>query len=392
MEIFFGVFLVVAWIAIVLFMRLVTTFLHEMGHAIPGLLFTDKPVKVFVGSYGNEQDSWSIKLGRLQLFFRPRVYAWTLGQCHIQRDGMSFYQQVIMLLGGPFASVLFGGLALWAIIRYQFGEVLFVVFAAFLLSAIWDLFVNLVPRTIGANGLHGGQVFATDGAQLLSLIYERRLPADYHTYAEQIKAGNYQAILDRVERDIEANTVVPSLLPLAINAYEATKEYGGALSIYEYLHKQRPLRPDDYFTLGELYRKLNNYQEAINCYGEYLHENYTDFKALHARGLCYQQMAEHGAAIQEFTVALRYNNNFPVAWRDRAFSLLRLNEFQDAKSDLDIAAKLEPEHPRLFLYQSFYLEAVGEYGSAHSALLKAKSLGDDFHGIEFRLSELERKL
>ena len=78
MEILFGVFIVLAWFAIFLLMRVITTFLHEMGHAIPALLFSEEEVTVFVGSYGDKAASYGTKLGRLQLWFAPRVrLRWT---------------------------------------------------------------------------------------------------------------------------------------------------------------------------------------------------------------------------------------------------------------------------------------------------------------------------
>ncbi|PHI19521.1 hypothetical protein CEQ90_12545 [Lewinellaceae bacterium SD302] len=402
MEILYGVLIVFAWFGIFLVMRLLTTFLHEMGHALPVLAFSDKPVEVFIGSYGEREGGFKparlgarsdgvATFGRLTLFFNTKLLSWQAGMCRFESLGLSRRQMAIILFGGPVASVLVAGIGFWAIVNFRFGDVFFVIVSAFLLSSLWDLFINLLPASFGNNRMHGVGNLQTDGEQLLALWREGRRPAVYHELKTALENKDYGVVTERVEADVAARRLDPSVIPLAIAAYEARSEYGGALSIYEYLHKQQPLRPVDYFALGELYQKLNNYQEAINCYGEYLHEFYSDARALHARGWCYQQLTEHGAAIQEITTALRYNDQFAAAWRDRAYSLLRLNQFEDAISDLNVSRQLEPEHPRQYLYDSLYLEATGKYAEAYSALLKAKELGDEFHGIEFRLSELERR-
>jgi Tfp pilus assembly protein PilF len=394
MEILYGILLVFAWMAIVVVMRLLTTFLHELGHALPALLFTAAPVEMYVGSYGEAKGTYPLSVGRLRLFFRPRFSAWSLGMCRFEPVDLSGRQQALILLGGPLASVLVAALGLY-LIAFRFGasELPFIIGAAFMVSALWDLFVNLVPATVGTSSLHGAAPgLQSDGAQLLALWRSSRLPAIYHEYAQKFKNEDYRPIIEKVEKGLEKGAVEPALLGLAIEAYEATGEYGGALSIYEYLHRRQPLRALDYFRLGDLYQKLSNFQEAINCYGEYLHEYFSDAQALHARGFCHQQLGEHGAAVQEISTALRYNQSLPAAWRDRAYSLIRLNQFEDAASDLEVAKKLQPEHSRQYLYESFLMEATGKYAEAHTALLKAQELGDDFHGIEFKLSELERYL
>lgn len=394
MEILYGVLLVFAWIGMVMIMRVVSTFLHEMGHALPALWFTQNgPVQIYVGSYGNENDSWRTSLGRLTLFFSPRVSAWNMGMCVYPAGAkMTFGQEMLTILGGPFSSVIVGGLGLWAIVSYELGEVLFIIVAAFSLSTVWDLFVNLMPVGAGTRGLHGGGRIISDGDRLRDLLARRRLPETYHHFRQQLDQENYEPLIAHVEAKLEQNKLEPSLFPLAIEAYTQTGEYGGALSIYEYVHRQQPLAASQYFTLGELYRKLNNYTEAINCYGEYLHEYYTDARALFRRAQCYQETGEHAAAVREFTVAQRYEPGHAPTYRDRAYSLLRLNEFEAAAQDLTTAAELEPDHPRLHLYRGFLQEAHGEYAAAHASLLRAQELGDDHHAIPFRLSELERRL
>lgn len=392
MEILYGVLIVFAWFAIFLFMRLFTTFIHEMGHALPFLFYSDKPVDVFIGSYGVKSGAYSFSIGRITYFFKTSLLSWRAGMCQFNTVGLSRGQLAIILLGGPIASVSVAASVFWLIVHFQFGEVVFVIVAAFLLSTVWDLFVNLTPSGAGSNPLHGMEKAQSDGEQLLALWRESRQPPVYHEMRALLAAEDYKAVIDRVEADVDAQKLAPSVIPLAIAAYEAVGEYGGALSIYEYHHKRQPLRPADYFALGELYRKLNNYREAINCYGAYLHDFYSDAAALHARGWCYQQLSEHGAAIQELTTSLRYNDQVAETWRDRAYSLLRLNQFEDAASDLEIAKRIEPNHPHQYRYDAMYLEATGKYAEAHTALLQAKELGDDFHGIDFLLSELERKL
>ena len=81
MEIFIGISIVIGWIIFVIFTKIATTLIHELGHAIPSLLFTEQPVAIHVGSYGYEKNSFKMQLGRLTLYFKfdiLRLEYWTL--------------------------------------------------------------------------------------------------------------------------------------------------------------------------------------------------------------------------------------------------------------------------------------------------------------------------
>ena len=53
MQLIFGILIALFGLALIIVIKLSTTFFHEMGHAIPALIFTKKPVSVYVGSYGD---------------------------------------------------------------------------------------------------------------------------------------------------------------------------------------------------------------------------------------------------------------------------------------------------------------------------------------------------
>ncbi|MEM9836930.1 MAG: M50 family metallopeptidase [Bacteroidota bacterium] len=389
MGFFYGMFIVIAWLVIALFLRLLTTTLHEMGHALPALVLTDRPVSVYIGSYGDETNSHRFSFGRLRFFFKPKFFDWNLGMCRHEGGKLSNGKLALIVIGGPIASVIVGSVALWALIAYRANEVIFIIAAAFLLSAFWDFFVNLLPSSFGTSGIHGGTGMMSDGALLMLLWQRSRLPASYLKLEKLYEAKDYQAVVDQLEQDIEDNAAPASAYFLGIEAYKAMKEYGGALSIYEAYQKRFPLQNSDYLVIGNLYDQFGNYREAINCYAEYLHYYYGDLDALYAKGHAYQELGEHDRAITDFNVVLAQSPGHISARLGRVRSLLRLNENDYASGDLAVLARLAPEHPRYHLYLGFYQEAVGDYHAAHASITKAQALGDDFHGIAFKLNELE---
>ena len=72
MGILTGILFALVAILVIILIKQSTTFFHEMGHAIPALIFTKKSVTVYIGSYGDISKTTQFKLGRLTIYFKWR--------------------------------------------------------------------------------------------------------------------------------------------------------------------------------------------------------------------------------------------------------------------------------------------------------------------------------
>ena len=140
-----GILLGIGWISGIILMRSITTLFHELGHALPALVFTRKEkVNVFIGTYGDLSNSLRLNLGRLVLYLKFNVFNWRIGLCtHAGVRGL--IPQIIVILGGPVASLLIASIAFYFIITKQFSELWVVFIVFFLISAIIDFLVNVDP-------------------------------------------------------------------------------------------------------------------------------------------------------------------------------------------------------------------------------------------------------
>ena len=73
----------------------------------------------------------------------------------------------------------------------------------------------------------------------------------------------------------------------------------------------------------------------------------------------------------------------------RALCLLREREFAAAKEELEIALQLAPEDAEVAFYHGQLLEERGLDKEALAEYRRSKTLGGDFHGLDFRLESLE---
>ena len=162
---------------IVLFARSLTTFFHELGHAVPALFFTEEAVNVYIGTYGDISKGMQTRIGRLQLFCRLNLFDWKLRMCSFVPCSTP-WKSFLILLGGPIASLLISIPLLLIILNYDLSETGYIFIAVFILASFVDFVVNLYPSSKPIP-MHDGSVSYCDGYQVLHLFLRRFLSKEY---------------------------------------------------------------------------------------------------------------------------------------------------------------------------------------------------------------------
>lgn len=97
------------------------TFLHELGHALPALLFDKGKIEMYVGSYGDKKASYYFRAGRLYVYMSKYYINWAFYGCCISekntRDWGKYF--FITLNGVAFSAVL---TILWAYMYLAYTE------------------------------------------------------------------------------------------------------------------------------------------------------------------------------------------------------------------------------------------------------------------------------
>ena len=79
---------------------------HELGHAIPVLLFTNDETEIYIGSLGDPYDSWHATFGRIVLHCKKNPFTWYKGCCMYSDYGLPLNQRILITAGGPIASFI----------------------------------------------------------------------------------------------------------------------------------------------------------------------------------------------------------------------------------------------------------------------------------------------
>src|ERR1700744_5669260 len=145
--------------------------IHELGHAIPLLILSRKKVTVFVGSFGDDNQSVHLRVARLHLWIKYNPFLWVRGLCR-PGEQLSTNKTIFYIATGPLASLIFGVFLWYLQRRFDFSWVLDQV----LRFAMFYSFVAFIGSIIPL----GRQIYTSQGTpvnrdflQILHLIKSR---------------------------------------------------------------------------------------------------------------------------------------------------------------------------------------------------------------------------
>ena len=382
---FEGILIILLFIGIALISRSVTTFVHEMGHAIPSLFFTKEEVIVCVGSYGDVSHSLEISIGRLRVFLKFNLLAWNLGLCSHQ--GVSgFWKSMIVIIGGPVASLILAVTLIYLIIFNNYSDTTIIVLTFFILSSLWDFAVNIYPVNTPFYLFDGSEIY-NDGNRFLNLIQQRNYPDSFYTAIEYSSNHEYEKAIATFKKLLEDGFDKREVNDQIIENLIKNGAYEEALRHFGSFKLSKKLKNRDYYTLGEIYYEMKKYEDAIKRLNKAIHNDYQNVQYLHKRGLCYSELGAHDLALKDFNAAIYYNPNYLPAYLSRGNSKLHLNDLEGGFTDIQAVLEFDDQIPEAYVFLGFYYSKKQEHGLAAKNFEKAKQLNSDYHGLDFLIEE-----
>lgn len=385
-----GILIGIIGILVVLSVRSITTFFHELGHAIPSLFFTNDRVDVYVGSYGDISKSWQFDIGRLRFYLTYKVWGWDLGMC-VSKGAEYYVQQMIIVLAGPLMSLSIATILMYFLIVLDSPPVWKGLYLIIFLSTVWDFFVNIIPSRYPVQ-LHDGTTTYNDGAQLVRLWQEQNMPDVYFEGLKAKAAEDFAKASACFEETIQLIGPKKAVKEQLLSSLIASGQHEEALSFFIQQYGNKKLSPTQHLLLGDLYMNIQQYENALRAYSAYLYIVYRDDLVICKKGLALFYLGEFNLAITEFDIALRINEEqvLAYAYRGRAYLALRL--WRKAEENIEKAKELKPDLPEAHLFMGMYQEEMKEYSLALESYARAKELGVDYHGIDFLIASVQQSI
>lgn len=382
MGILLGIAISIFSIFLIALLRSFTTLFHEMGHAIPALLFTDGRVVVYIGSYGDISNSLELHMGRLSIYFKINLFDWQIGLCKFESIP-AIWKRVLITTGGPIASLLIaipliyvafsGGLQLhWILL-----------IGIFAIAAIMDFVFNMIPVSSPLQ-LHNGTVAYTDGYQLLHLFARMRLSDDYLKMEKLVEQERYRdSILfadEALDRKLDR-----SIFLLKIESHLKIGQRKEALLTYDEYIKDFQLHYDDFFNLGKIYKELGNNEEAMVYFNRCFHKRFDDPLLLNSIGDILVQQGDYPLAIKRLTGAIFNSENYLEPYLHRAKAFIKIKEYHSAKNDLEKIINEESLSFEAYYQLGILYERQGKYEFSCKAFQKAHEINPEHPGLAFKI-------
>ena len=87
-------------------------------------------------------------------------------------------------------------------------------------------------------------------------------------------------------------------------------------------------------------------------------------KKLYQQGILYYEKAEYNQAIKEFSLAIRINPEYSLAYNSRGDAYYRLGDYEKSQQDSSAAIRNNPEDANAYYDRGFSLYSIGEYNGA----------------------------
>lgn len=371
---------------LLLFLAMIlSTVVHELGHAIPLLLFTRRKVCIYLGSYGNTKRGFWVRLGRLNIWMCYNLLRWRKGMCISEEGELPGNVALLYTVSGPTASVIVGAFASFMVFSYDAHgavKLFFVVFDAF---AIFQLFVNLKPNT--QITLDDGNVIGSDGTQFSNLFAVMTLP---RRLALAIKAFNEKKfeeiapLLDEVMKKRHRNV---RTYKLAFYLYAETGAFDKAEEVYEILKtRSKPEAVEDAIYAYILLKK-GRYNESLKYYNELIDNDPDNTGYLNNRGFLLSLIGEYQQSIADLDEAIEIQPDLAYALNNRGYAKIKEGRLQDGFEDVMSSLKFNNNNGWAYQTLGIYYIKKEEPGNALEQFQKAKELEPGLKDIDKRIAE-----
>lgn len=376
------------------FMRPFTTLFHELGHGITALLLTKEKVSLYIGNYGNPDQSFILKIKKLELFFLKNPFNWRVGLCIYNDKNVSFNKKIFITLMGPVASLLLGFLSFYLALTLDLHGIVKVLSFVLLSSSLYDFFSNIIPQKDPIQ-LYDGSIAYNDGQQLIMLFMYKALPSKYEIGVEYYNNQNYKKAAKVFHSIIKNGWKKEIIYRHALASYLQDKNYKTALELNKEFVQLGGLNSDDYVNSGLIKSQLGFYQESLIDLQKSLDLNPDNKYALNNRGYTYNLMHQYDKAILDLDMSIALDPKFSYSFNNRGLAKMELGLLDEGLNDIEKSLDLDDENSYAYRNLGIYYFKKSDFNKALEQFKKAYELDQDtsmlIKYIEKTRSELRMK-
>lgn len=353
--------------------------LHELGHAIPALIFTRKPISIFIGSYGDKVNSVNLKIGLLKVWFNKNpIKLYRSGVCIPEKRPDKYYQNLIFIAFGSIFPVIIAATLCYTVYHLGLNHFLKTASLVLFLLTVYGLY-NLWPNKKTLN-IAGGNITYKDGYLLATLLRYRKFGTQYIRALNLYLAKDYTAAASAFQQ-IASLPKDNSLYRHAFACYFQARDYEGAKEILDIQIEKFPMDANDNVNVAALYIMKNECEKALEHLNVALESDPRNLHALYNKGYALNLLDKYSEALPYFDRALQINP-FAAVYANRALAKFKTGSIEEGLKDVELALKMDKNNAYAHRNLGIYHFDKEEYTVALKEFETAKELDKDTHQID----------
>lgn len=171
------------------------------------------------------------------------------------------------------------------------------------------------------------------------------------------------------------------------------KDFPRAITAYDYLIKLNPQNSDYYFLRGNLHFDSRQFDLALSDFSKGIEIRPT-FNLYYNRALTYGNLQQYEKAVEDYGQTLTFNTKDPNVYYYRGNSYLLLGEYKKAIDDFNKAISLKPDFAEAYYNRAILYRAMGQNQKAIDSYLKfleyanPEKMGSEITLAKMRILEL----
>lgn len=367
-------------IILIIIARGLIVILHELGHAIPAIISSKKKFSIYIGSYGNEQESFNFKIGLLDVWLNYKIRSW-IGLCVPSEKNIPISQQIIYVLCGPIIPAVISSLTLYYVLLGDVSDSCLFFISIFFFLSIFDLFRNLIPNSTPIKFFNGSTTY-NDGYLLRRLFKYRKFNTELEEAIYLYNNHEYQKSALLFDFLIESNLKDDRIYRIAVSTNIQSKNFERAKILFDESEKECELTSDDYSNGGLVYSRLDLNEKALEFYDKSLELNPNNLYTLNNKGFALTVLNKYLESIPLFDKAIEIDKLSAYPYNNRGLAMIKTGKLKEGLFDIEKSIELEENNSYSYRNLGIYHFDIGEIDKARELFLKAKELDADTYKID----------
>jgi Tfp pilus assembly protein PilF len=372
-------------VTLIIITRPFTVLFHELGHAIPAMLLTKQGASIYIGSYGNEKESFKITIGKLKIWLRYNPVRWRGGLCTPEAKNVSLTKKLIYILCGPLFSLCITAILFYLALSYNLHGSIKLICAFALGSTILDLIVSLYPHQIKTSD---GKILFSDGYLLFYLQKLKKFPNEYADAVERYENKEYDKTAVLFENFINRGLVSEDVYRCASTSYIFIKNYEKGYQIQKEFESKYDLNSNDYYNLVFTSTLLKLNEERDLYLNKSLEKNPANPYSLNVIAYDLNNKGKFEEAILILDKVIAIQDDFAYAYNNRGHAKIEIGKLDEGLTDIQHSLELDNQNSYAYRNLGIYHPFKNENEQALKYFLQSKEMDKDTDFIDEYISKV----